>query len=301
MLQRALRQASAVSPSTLVMPHLLKSRASALRVLEETLPALWQLWYHSWIVEIVVKSPQYIPSKPWTLWKCLSWAGGSCTCTSSNSCPQLEHSPGSCCAALPGPRLLPPGNAKSQTWQFSPVTCIILAVLPMVIPLPLSPNKGPRQWEHPKELNPSWNMIQLPTLCEFQQQFKSFKKLLSPWAEGWDFVCCPLSKSGISKRTYFYLNFTQLTCILWTSKVELGMPPKACIKNPPTSGNSFLLCPLQAEAKWDVAWSMTAEGTSTSLAPPVHLPRGLTGATTPHLGASSCSPAPWQGTAITPL
>lgn len=46
------------------MPHLLKSRASALRVLEETLPALWQLWYHSWIVEIVVKSLSTSPINP---------------------------------------------------------------------------------------------------------------------------------------------------------------------------------------------------------------------------------------------
>lgn len=211
-------QATAVWPSTLVMPHLLKSRASAVTVLEETPCKL----------ETVVKSLTVSPINPV---KMPVLCSGSCTCTSPNSCPHPEHSPGSCCAALPGPHLLPPRNAKSHTWQSSRVTYFPdVPAIPVVIHLPLPPNEGSRQWEHPKVLNPSWNTIQLPTLCEFQHQFRNFKKLLSPWAQGWDFVCCPLSKSGISKITYFHLNFTRLTCILWTSKIELGVPPKACHK-----------------------------------------------------------------------
>lgn len=96
--------------------------------------------------------PQDVLCKPWTLWQCPSCAGGSCPCANSNSCPQLEHSPGSCSAALP------PGNAKSQTRQFSTVTCLpALPVIPLVIPLPLSPNKCPRQGEHPRVLNSSWS------------------------------------------------------------------------------------------------------------------------------------------------
>lgn len=222
--------------------------------------------------------PQRVLYKFWTLWKRPSCTEGSCTCTGSTPCPWLEQSPRSCHAAPPGPRRLPPGNAKSRTWQFSTGTCLpALPVISTVIPLPLPPNKCSREWEHPRVLVSLCNMIQTPRSL-WNPGPPLELNLKSHWVPEYRAGILPAAhsaevpRSGISKHLKnFRSTWTSpdLPASLRPAKSGQESHQKPAIKSSPTLGSSFFAVSSLGAGKTRHHLELrAAEGASRALGPP---------------------------------
>lgn len=164
------------------------------------------------------------------------------------------------------------------------MTCLpALPVILLVIPLPLPPNKCPRQGEHPKVLNSSWSSS--PPSVNFSNNSGALK---SYWVS-------EHSTGILSAAHSVSLAFLKELISTWTSQdLPASFEPensswechqKPAIKSSPTFGNSFLLCPLQAQEP-DCWGDQNSPGPTSPFAQGAHWGHHT------HLGTSCCPPAP---------